>query len=165
MTDTPPPSDSQPLQYNLLKLYRQHRDEIDTLTDPTTLFILDLTNHYGRVLLDELAGDLGLSPTALRKKIAPLLRGQMIAENDQAVTVTALGKRMLDHIDFLPPLAVSSDTPSAQFHRTRISQLNPVELVPAPNWLYGVITFLGIAAAVFFLILIVELVLVLQIPR
>jgi hypothetical protein len=38
-------------------------------------------------------------------------------------------------------------------------------LVPAPNWLYGVITFLGIAAAVFFLILIVELVLVLQIQR
>ena len=152
---------SQPLQYNLLKLYRQHRDEIDTLVDPTTLFILDMTSHYGTVQLDELAGDLGLSPTALKKKIAPLLRGQMLIENDGAVGVTALGKGLLDRIDFLPPLAVS---PAAEQPVTAAPKLPAATPAHAPSWLWGVAVFLGIAAVTLILILVIELVVLFQNP-
>jgi hypothetical protein len=153
----PAPVRSEPLQYNLLKLYRQHRDEIDTLIDSTTLFVLDFTSLYGTVQLDELAGDLGLSPTALKKKIAPLLRGQLLVENSDALTVTTLGKRLLDHIDFLPPLAISSEGSTLE----RKVKASPSPQVPeptsVPGWLWGVITFLGIAAVALILILIIEL--------
>ena len=161
MTDMPSVH-SAPLQYNLLKLYRQHRDEIDTLSDPTTLFILDLTSHYGQIPLDELAGDLGLAPTTLRKKIAPLLRGQMIVESEDAVTVTTLGKRLLDHIDFLPPLAVSSEAPTSERKMKVNAQPQVAASASTPSWLWGVIAFLGIAAMVLFLILIAEIVWLVQ---
>jgi hypothetical protein len=139
-------------------LYRQHRDEIDTLSDPTTLFILDFASHYGHVQLDELAGDLGLSPTALRKKITPLLRGQMIVENDEAITVTTLGKRLLDYIDFLPPLALVPDT-SHEEPIVATPQPTPAQThTPSvPSWLWGIIVVLGIVAIILILILVIEL--------
>jgi hypothetical protein len=161
LIDPSPSIGSQPLQYNLLKLYRQHRDEIDTLVDPTTLFILDLTSHYGTVQLDELAGDLGLSPTALKIKIAPLLRGQMLIENDASVSVTALGKGLLDRIDFLPPLAVSL---VAERPVTTAQKLLAATPAHAPSWLWGVAIFLGIAAVALLLILVIELVVLFQNP-
>jgi hypothetical protein len=158
LTDATPVR-SAPLQYNLLKLYRQHRDEIDTLSDPTTLFILDFTSHYGIVQLDELAGDLGLSPTALKKKITPLLRGQMVAENSEAVTVTTLGKRLLDHIEFLPPLAVSPEVANLERKISNSTPATPplVKTPSTPGWLWGLIAFLGIAAVALIILLIIEL--------
>lgn len=132
-----------PASYNLLELYRQHRDEIDAITDPTSLFILAFTNRQNSVRLDELAGDLGLSPTALRAKITPLVRAQLASESTNQLSVTPLGKRVLDELGFGVPPA-PTDLPERGEPPRKPPQ--PPTTTGAPGWLWGVIAFLGTAA-------------------
>ncbi len=92
-----------PSAYNLLELYRQHRDEIDAITDPVTLFILAYVNYNGEIRLNALAKELGLSSAALNKTLLPLYRSQLITESGQTLWLTALGKRVLEELGFIAP--------------------------------------------------------------
>lgn len=92
-----------PSDYNLLELYRQHRDEIDAITDPTSLFILAFTNKLGGANVNELAKDIGVSMEDLQHKLAPLVHAQFIAESRGRLTITPLGARVLDELGFITP--------------------------------------------------------------
>ena len=70
----------QPFGYNSLELYRDHRDEIDGLTDLAGLFVLAYANYVGRITPKALAHQVGLAATTLTSALAPLLRGQMITQ-------------------------------------------------------------------------------------
>jgi len=93
----------QPFQYNLLELYREHRDEMDVLNDPMRLFFLAYMNYTGRTLLKGLSKDVGLAEASLLDEMAPLLRGEMIARSNGSVAVTAYGRRMLDGLGLNVP--------------------------------------------------------------
>ncbi|MBM3130280.1 MAG: hypothetical protein FJ009_16845 [Chloroflexi bacterium] len=93
----------QPSAYNLLQLYRQHRDEIDAITDPVTLFTLAYVNHLGEVRLSALARELGLSSAGLNKTLLPLYRGALITEAGEMLRLTPLGKRVLAELGFVAP--------------------------------------------------------------
>lgn len=133
-----PPSD-----YNLLELYREHRAEIDVLTDSTALFMLTFTNAMNGVQMDELAGDLGISMAALQARLEPLLRGGMMRQREERLTVTALGKRILEEIGFLTPPIPPTDTSREPPNKPP----NPPSTLESgtPGWLWGVIAFLGTA--------------------
>ena len=135
---TPPPSD-----YNLLELYRAHRAEIDALTDSTSLFILGFTNAMNGVQIDELAGDLGISMAALQTRLEPLLRGALIRQRDERLTVTVLGKRILAEIGFLTPPLPPTDSSNQPPNKP---PQPPTTVNPGtPSWLWGIIAFLGTA--------------------
>ena len=85
-----------PFRYNLLELYRDHRDEIDVLTDSAALFVLAYTNYTGSITLKALAHQVGLAETMLQDVLAPLLRSEMIAQREDVLTVTGFGRRALD---------------------------------------------------------------------
>jgi hypothetical protein len=70
----------QPFRFNLLELYRDHRDEIDGLTDSAALFVLAYANYVGRITPKALAHQVGLTATTPLSALAPLLRGQMITQ-------------------------------------------------------------------------------------
>ncbi len=131
---------STPSPYNLLELYRQHRDEIDAITDPTTLFILAYVNHVKHIKLAELAGELGLSRNALNKTLLPLYRGNLMTESAQTLSLTPLGKRVLDELGFGAPPIAPTEPPK---------QPPKPPAPPAagtPGWLWSLIGFLSIAA-------------------
>jgi len=130
---------STPSHYNLLELYRQHRDEIDAITDPLTLFILAYVNHLGTIRLDEIAGELGLSPAALNKTLLPLYRGNFITESAQVLSVTSLGKRVLAELGFgAPPVPPQPSEPPRQ---------PPRSPAPSASRVPGM-TMFGVAAVV-----------------
>ena len=151
---------STPSAYNLLELYRQHRDEVDVLTDQTALFILAFTNEMKGVDVDSLAGELSLSLTALRSKLAPLLRGQFMLDNKGILTVTALGRRVLIELGFIPPIPPGPAEPPKKPeppqppHKSKLVrreiQETPVRSGPAaaPSWVWGIIAFPAIALIV-----------------
>lgn len=132
-----------PSAYNLLELYRQHRDEIDAITDPTSLFILAFTNRQNGVRLDELAGDLGLSPKVLRTKFTPLLRAQLAIESSNQLTITPLGKHVLDELGFFNP-PIPTDLPE-RGEPPRKPPSPPPATSGTPGWLWGIIAFLATA--------------------
>jgi hypothetical protein len=110
-----PDASVQPFRYNLLELYRDHRDEIDSLTDAAALFVLAYANYLGRTTTRALAFQSGLTETALRRVAAPLLRGQMMAEQGEGVVVTGLGRRVLESAgltDWVAPLPQPRATPA-----------------------------------------------------
>jgi hypothetical protein len=119
-----------PSPYNLLELYREHRDEIDVLTDETALFILAFTDHIGTVTLGKLASDVNLSPGALRTKLTPLLRGRMLLESTETLSVTTAGKRLLSEIGFGTPPPVG---PSATPKPSAPTQPQPPKFVRKPE--------------------------------
>ena len=133
---------STPSPYNLLELYRQHRDEIDAITDPVTLFILAYVNHVNRIRLNELAGELGLSRTVLNRTLLPLYRGNLMTESAQTLSLTPLGKRVLDELGFVTPPIPPTEPPKQP----------PKPPAPSaagtPGWLWGIIAFLGTGAVV-----------------
>ncbi|MBI5030211.1 MAG: hypothetical protein HZB51_06770 [Chloroflexi bacterium] len=136
----------QPSDYNLLELYRAHRAEIDVLTDQTALFILAFTNTMNGVQIDELAGDLGISMASLQTRLDPLLRGALMRQHGERLAVTVLGKRILEEIGFLTPPIPPTDTPGEPPNKPPAP---PTILSPGtPNWLWGIIAFLGTAAVV-----------------
>ncbi|MEW5720765.1 MAG: hypothetical protein AB1817_19225, partial [Chloroflexota bacterium] len=98
---------TQPHPRNLLELYRQHRDEIDVLTDDTSLFLLGFIQQIGTVRAGELSRELNLPMAELSKKLQRLTRAQLIATGAAGLTATAMGARLLQEIGFLglPPVS------------------------------------------------------------
>lgn len=88
---------------NLLELYRAHRDEIETLTLLTSLFILAFTHHVGVAGLEEIARELNLSRAALLQSLAPMLSGKLMTLDAGRLSVTAAGQQLLSEIGFIPP--------------------------------------------------------------
>ena len=86
----------QPYRYNLLELYRDHRDEIDVLTDSAALFVLAYMNYTGSITLKALAHQVGLAETLLQSVLVPLLRSEMMAQRGDVLSVTGFGRRALD---------------------------------------------------------------------
>ena len=137
-----------PTEYNLLELYRQHRDEIDAITDATSLFILAFANHSGRLSMQSLAQDVRVPTRILQAKLEPLLRGQMMLQSSDMLSVTPLGKHVLDELGFLtPPIVPPSDSPESP----RPPEPTPYH-VPKPGgtplWLKGLMSLLGMAVVV-----------------
>ncbi len=86
----------QPFRYNLLELYREHRDEIETLNDLMRVFFLSYVNSAGPIRLTTLSKDVGLSEGSLLEQLAPLIRGEMISQANGTLTATAYGRRVLE---------------------------------------------------------------------
>lgn len=95
----------QPFRYNLLELYRDHRDEIDVLSDSAVLFVLAYANYAGYITIKALAHQVGLDEAMLRTSIAPLLRGQMLEQINDGVSVTGFGRRVLEGADLMATAA------------------------------------------------------------
>jgi hypothetical protein len=133
---------STPSPYNLLELYRQHRDEIDAITDPVTLFILAYVNHVNRIRLNELAGELGVSRTVLNRTLLPLYRGNLMTESAQTLSLTPLGKRVLQELGFAAPPIPPTEPPKQP------PKPSAPPTAGAPGWLWGIIAFLGTAVIV-----------------
>ncbi len=152
---TPPP-----FAYNLLELYRQHRDEIETLTDPVALFLLAFVNEMGHVPLDELAGDAGLTPAELRAKMTLLTRGQLLREDAGSAVVTALGKRLLEEIGFvgLPPAPPREPPKPSEPPPSKPIPPKPAPVPTTPGWLWGAIAFLSTGAVILIGILVVGII-------
>ena len=103
---THPPHSAAPLKpfrYNLLELYREHRDEIQVLSDSTLLFFLTYISFTGHTPLVMLSKEIGLVEDSLLKVIAPLLRAEMLVHSDGIIGPTAFGNRMLDGLGFSLP--------------------------------------------------------------
>lgn len=86
---------------NLLEHYKQHRDEIDILTDKFSLLILAFVHQLGKVSSEELAHDLGLSLPGLRERLIPFLRCNMLIERENRLFVSTLGRQILVEIGFI----------------------------------------------------------------
>jgi len=95
---TPLATTRRPFRYNLLELYREHRDEISVLRDAQRLFILAYVNAAGGMMLRRLAHDLGAAEPLLDSEIVPLRRNGMLATANGSVAVTEFGRRLLDDV-------------------------------------------------------------------
>jgi hypothetical protein len=119
-----PGATPQPFRYNLLELYREHRDEIDVLTDLTALFILAYVNQIGGITLKALSYEVGLAETLLHRKMVPLQRGEMMVESNGMLSVTGFGKRILNGVGLVAPAApISSPRPSAPISMLRFAAI------------------------------------------
>jgi hypothetical protein len=98
---------AQPFRHNLLELYREHREEIDVLTDEASLFILAWLNHAGDVTAANLPRDVAMEPTLLSQRLALLGRGGMILELNGLLTSSRNGKRLLDEYGLIAPPAAA----------------------------------------------------------
>ncbi|MBI5302364.1 MAG: DNRLRE domain-containing protein [Chloroflexi bacterium] len=139
----PPSHDS--YARNLLELYRTHRDEIDSLSDPTVFFILGLVNHVGKVTLDDLARDVNLAPNELRVKLVSLLRGKLIQDAKGTLTVTALGAQLLKELGFPIQPVPASTQPRSQPRPQTLPRGAP-QPVPARRINWGM--WIGVAATI-----------------
>jgi hypothetical protein len=106
----------------LLELYRDHRDEIDGLTDSAALFVLAYANYVGRITPKALAHQVGLTATTPLSALAPLLRGQMITQQGDVLGVTGFARRVLEDAEL-----TGWTVPTAQ-PRARPAQLSRVSL-------------------------------------
>jgi hypothetical protein len=103
-----PTAPLQPFRYNLLELYREHRDEIDVLNDLMLSFFLAHVNHVGQIPIKALSQDVGLAEDSMSQQVAPLLRSEMLTQANGILAATAYGKRMLDGLGLgLPAAPVS----------------------------------------------------------
>jgi hypothetical protein len=92
---------TQPFQFNLLELYRDHRAEIDVMADSAALFVLAYANYIGKCASKALAHQVGLDEATLRDALTPLLRSQMMVRADETLQVTGLGRRVLENADLV----------------------------------------------------------------
>jgi hypothetical protein len=117
----------QPFRYNLLELYREHRDEIDALNDLMRLFFLAYLNDAGRIPLTAFSKDVGLAEASLLQQLAPLLRGEMISHTNGVLVATAYGQRMLDGLNLAvraappPPPVLQTPRILPPIMRTRLA--------------------------------------------
>lgn len=91
----------QPFDHNLLELYRNHRAEVDVLTNPGSLFLLAYINSMGSIHHDTLAGETGMRLDTLRQELAVLLSGEMITEVDGIVVAARFGKHLIHSVDMV----------------------------------------------------------------
>lgn len=85
----------QPFRYNLLELFREHKIEIDVLTDPVTLFVLAFVKQLGRVTFSGLSRDVMLPPGQLTEKLQRLQRGELVSQFNGAFEATGLGETLM----------------------------------------------------------------------
>jgi hypothetical protein len=111
----------QPFRYNLLELYRDHRDEIDVLTNSAVLFLLAYVNYTGYISLKALAYQVGLAEAMLPNSLAPLLRGQMIAQLNDGVSVTGFGRRVLEGVGLVGMMAPTAQLPKPAIQLPRLA--------------------------------------------
>ncbi|MBI3914055.1 MAG: winged helix-turn-helix transcriptional regulator [Chloroflexi bacterium] len=105
---------------SLLDLYREHRGEIDALTDPTALFVLFFVNENGRMTRADLQKEMNLTPTQFARVIEQLNRAELFGTQADFVYITAGGKQFLADIGMVgappaPPQKPPND--AAQFLR------------------------------------------------
>ena len=81
--------------YNLLDLYSQNRDEVETMLDSTTLFILAYANHIGDITMQTLWQDMKLETAQMEPRLQRLQHGNLLTETKGNVVVTPFGKRIL----------------------------------------------------------------------
>ncbi len=103
-----PQGNVQPFRYNLLELYREHRNEIDVLNDPVALFVLALVNHLNRTTLAELAGEIAFPPAGLSPQIEALERAEMLIKAGGMIETTGFGEHFLNSLGFpaSPPASI-----------------------------------------------------------
>lgn len=87
-----------PFRYNLLELYRLNRDELETLHDSTTLFILAYVHHMGKMTKRALWQDMKIDDAQMQPRFMRLQHGKLLAENNGNVVVTDLGKQLLKDV-------------------------------------------------------------------
>jgi hypothetical protein len=85
----------QPFHFNLLELYRAHRDEVDVLLDSAALFLLAYANYCGTITTKALAYQVGLGEAELAAALVPLVRSQLIVQHDLVLSVSAAGRQTL----------------------------------------------------------------------
>ncbi|MBM3127515.1 MAG: hypothetical protein FJ009_02645 [Chloroflexi bacterium] len=113
--------ETQPFQFNLLELYRDHRDEVDVLADSAALFVLAYANYIGKCAPKALAHQVGLDDAAMRVALMPLLRSQMMVHLDDVLQVTGFGRRVLESagmIGWMTPAAAPRAQPAPAPRRT-----------------------------------------------
>lgn len=86
------------LSYNLLDLYSQNRDEVETLLDSTTLFILAYANHIRDITARTLWQDMKLETAQMQPRMDRLKRANLLAETNDTVSVTDFGKAVLSDL-------------------------------------------------------------------
>lgn len=128
----PPPN--QPLDYNLLELFKQKRPLVDILDDPTALFVLAFVNEIGETTRAGLQGELALTADEFAQIIANLNRAELIGTQVDKLYVTAGGREFLDNLGLVggvlpPPTNAGSPAPTG-----------------TPGWLWGLIAFLTTGA-------------------
>ncbi len=111
----------QPFRYNLLELYRDHRDEIDVLADSAAMFVLAYTNYTGTITVKALAHQVGLAETLLQSVLVPLLRSQMMIQRDDVLTVTGFGQRTLTSMGLVGMMAPPVQTQTPAFALPRVT--------------------------------------------
>jgi len=91
----------QPFNHNLLELYRNHREEVQVLTNPGSLFLLTYINYLGTVNVETLASETGMKVDTLRQELSILLSGEMITEASGALVPARFGKHLINSIDMV----------------------------------------------------------------
>jgi hypothetical protein len=102
--DVPAPgATAQPFSHNLLELYRAHRDEIDVLIYPISLFILAFTHHVNRITFAELARDIDLTQKELGDALEWLKSAGFLTQTGAEFQTSDLALRLLHSIGLTAP--------------------------------------------------------------
>ncbi len=83
---------------NLLDFYREHREQINALVDPTALFVLTFVNEIGRTTRATLQSELALAPVDLSHIIDKLNRAELLGTQGEWLHMTPSGQRFLQEI-------------------------------------------------------------------
>lgn len=92
-----------PFPYNLLELYREHRDEVDVLIFPISLFILAFTYHVGKITLTGLARDLELPLKELGDALEWLKSAGFLTQAGAEFQISDTALRLLHSIGLTAP--------------------------------------------------------------
>ncbi len=114
-----PQGNVQPFRYNLLELYREHRNEIDVLNNPVALFVLALVNQLDRTTLVELSSKVAFPNAGLSEQIAALERAEMLIKTGGVIETTGFGEHFLNGLGFpaAPAVTVVAPRPPVKWGR------------------------------------------------
>ena len=110
---------AQPFDHNLLELYRNHREEVEVLTNPGSLFLLAYIHYLGNANINTLASEIGMPVATLRQDLGILFTGEMIAETDGILSATRFGKHLVSSVDMATTEATlqTRRSPTVRFQR------------------------------------------------
>lgn len=92
-----------PFPYNLLELYREHRNEIDVLIFPISLFILAFTYHIGKITLMGLTRDLELPQSQLGEALDWLKSAGFLTQAGAEFQISDTALRLLHSVGLTAP--------------------------------------------------------------
>ena len=92
-----------PFPHNLLELYRVHRNEIDVLIFPISLFILGFTYHVNKITLTGLARDIDLTQKELGDALEWLKSAGFLTQAGAEFQITDIALRLLHSIGLTAP--------------------------------------------------------------